>query len=183
MLLNGNGYGWECGTGRRTSAAGLSSRSRSSSSGTTATDQNRMGDRFHGMARRAEGSGLNRGARFGAPIPRSPPCDKGDNGSSPWPGDRGFESISLQRGVIQNPIIPTDLDGQDAMGASQADRGKIWPRGFRRGGRGDRIWASATPITPAVASSAMAMTARFIDTLTQVLPPGLLPRHGPSAQP
>src|SRR5436309_8746337 len=30
----------------------------------TATDQNRMGDRFHGMARRAEGSGLNRGARY-----------------------------------------------------------------------------------------------------------------------
>src|SRR5580704_6469410 len=26
--------------------------------------------------------------------------------------DRKFESISLQRGVIQNPIIPTDLDGQ-----------------------------------------------------------------------
>jgi hypothetical protein len=27
-------------------------------------------------------------------------------------GDRGFESFFLQRGVIQNPIIPTDLDGQ-----------------------------------------------------------------------
>ena len=31
-----------------------------------------MGDRFHGMAHRAKGSGLNRGVRCGAPIPRSP---------------------------------------------------------------------------------------------------------------
>jgi hypothetical protein len=29
----------------------------------------------------------------------------------------------------------------------------------------------------------MATTARFIDTITQILPPGLFPPHGPSAQP
>ena len=40
-----------------------------------------MGDRFHGMARRAEGSGLNRGVHCGAPIPRSQPCHKGDDGA------------------------------------------------------------------------------------------------------
>jgi len=39
-----------------------------------------MGDRFHGMARRAEGSGLNRGARY-------------------W----WFESTPLQRGVNCEP--------------------------------------------------------------------------------
>jgi hypothetical protein len=33
-------------------------------------------------------------------------------GLGPWVWDRGFESFFLQRGVIQNPIIPTDLDGQ-----------------------------------------------------------------------
>ena len=30
---------------------------------------------------------------------------------------------------------------------------------------------------------AIATTARFIDTITQVLPPGLTPAHGPSPQP
>ena len=33
-----------------------------------------------------EGSGLNRQRALGAPVPRSQPGDKGDNGSSPWPG-------------------------------------------------------------------------------------------------
>jgi hypothetical protein len=33
-------------------------------------------------------------------------------GSDASKGDRRFESGSLQRRVIQNPIIPTDLDGQ-----------------------------------------------------------------------
>jgi hypothetical protein len=62
---------------------------RAPAAGQTATDQNRMGDRFHGMARRAEGSGLNRGVRFGAIIPRSQPCDKGDNGAHRGRGTEG----------------------------------------------------------------------------------------------
>jgi hypothetical protein len=41
-----------------------------------------------GMARRAKGSGLNRGVRCGAPIPRSPPCDKGDKMVSRQDADR-----------------------------------------------------------------------------------------------
>ena len=61
------------------------------------------------MARRAEGSGLNRGVRCGAPIPRSQPCDKGDNGDSPWPGDRGVESFSLQQGVTYEPENEIDI--------------------------------------------------------------------------
>ena len=55
----------------------------------TATRQDRMGDRFHGMACRAEGSGLNRGARFGAPVPRSQRCDKDQRRSSPYRGTEG----------------------------------------------------------------------------------------------
>jgi uncharacterized protein (UPF0332 family) len=45
------------------------------------------------------------------------------------------------------------------------------------------VGSTATPITPAEANAAIATTARFIDTITQVLPPGLTPPHGPSAQP
>jgi len=41
-----------------------------------------------GMARRVKGSGLNRGVRCGAPIPRSPPCDKGDKMVSRQDADR-----------------------------------------------------------------------------------------------
>src|SRR3984893_10326740 len=62
--------------------------------GQTATDQNRMGDRFHGMARRAEGSGLNRGVRFGARATTELTVA----------GDRWFESISLQRRVCKPPV-------------------------------------------------------------------------------
>ncbi|HEX5326290.1 MAG TPA: HEPN domain-containing protein [Acetobacteraceae bacterium] len=45
------------------------------------------------------------------------------------------------------------------------------------------VGSTATPITPAEATAAIATTARFIDTITQGLPPGLMPPHGPSAQP
>lgn len=45
------------------------------------------------------------------------------------------------------------------------------------------VGSTATPITSAEATAAIATTARFIDTVTQVLPPGLLPPHGPSTQP
>ena len=52
-----------------------------------------MGDRFHGMARRAEGSGLNRGVRFGARATTELTVA----------GDRWFESISLQQTVRLSP--------------------------------------------------------------------------------
>ena len=42
------------------------------------------------------------------------------------------------------------------------------------------VGSTATPITPAEAIAAMATTARFIDTITQVLPPGM-PPPGPRA--
>ncbi len=45
------------------------------------------------------------------------------------------------------------------------------------------IGSTATPLTPAEATAAIATTARFIDAITQVLPPGLTPPHGPRAQP
>lgn len=45
------------------------------------------------------------------------------------------------------------------------------------------VGSTATPITPAEATAAIATTARFIDTITQVLPPGPTPPHGPTAQP
>jgi uncharacterized protein (UPF0332 family) len=45
------------------------------------------------------------------------------------------------------------------------------------------VGSTATPITPAEAIAAIATTTRFIDTITHVLPPGLTPPHGPSAQP
>jgi uncharacterized protein (UPF0332 family) len=41
------------------------------------------------------------------------------------------------------------------------------------------IGSTATPITDAEATIAIATTARFIDTVTQVLPPSLTPPHGP----
>ena len=67
-----------------------------------------MGDRFHGMARRAKGSGLNRGVRFGAPIPRSPPCDKGDNGVHRGRGTEGSNPSpsSVGIGSAQSPAEP-----------------------------------------------------------------------------
>jgi uncharacterized protein (UPF0332 family) len=43
------------------------------------------------------------------------------------------------------------------------------------------IGATATPITPAEATVAITTAARFIDTITQVLPPGLPPHYRPSA--
>ena len=45
------------------------------------------------------------------------------------------------------------------------------------------VGSTAAPITAAEATAAIATTARFIDTITQVLPPGLTPPHGPTAQP
>jgi uncharacterized protein (UPF0332 family) len=45
------------------------------------------------------------------------------------------------------------------------------------------VGATAAPITPAEATAAIATTTRFIDTITQVLPPALTPPHGPRAQP
>jgi len=45
------------------------------------------------------------------------------------------------------------------------------------------VGSTATPITPAEATAAIATTARFIDTITQVLPPGLTPPHGQTAPP
>jgi uncharacterized protein (UPF0332 family) len=45
------------------------------------------------------------------------------------------------------------------------------------------VGSSAAPITPTEATAAIATTTRFIDTITQVLPPGLTPPHGPTAQP
>jgi uncharacterized protein (UPF0332 family) len=40
------------------------------------------------------------------------------------------------------------------------------------------VGSTATPITLAEANAAIATTARFTDTITQVLPPGLTPPHG-----
>jgi hypothetical protein len=37
------------------------------------------------------------------------------------------------------------------------------------------VGATATPITPAEATAAIATTTRFIDIIAQVLPPGLAP--------
>ena len=45
------------------------------------------------------------------------------------------------------------------------------------------VGSTATPITRAEATPAVAKTARFIDTITQVLRSGLTPPHGPIAQP
>jgi uncharacterized protein (UPF0332 family) len=45
------------------------------------------------------------------------------------------------------------------------------------------VGSTTTPITPDEATAAIATTARFIDAITQVLPPGLTPPHGPTAQP
>ncbi len=49
--------------------------------------------------------------------------------------------------------------------------------------RADAIGSTATPITDAEATIAIATTARFIDTITQVLSPGLTPPHGLRVQP
>jgi hypothetical protein len=83
-----------------------------------------MGDRFHGMARRAEGSGLNRGRRiagdrrgqptnscffYGVPTVRihlPPPTSQLRTRlpqCCPLSGDRWFESIPLQRRVSCEP--------------------------------------------------------------------------------
>ena len=45
------------------------------------------------------------------------------------------------------------------------------------------IGSTATPITDAEATIGIATTARFIDTITQVLPPDLTPPPGPRVQP
>ena len=45
------------------------------------------------------------------------------------------------------------------------------------------VGSTATPITSAEATAAITTTARFIDTIIQVLPPGHLPPHEPSTQP
>ena len=58
--------------------------------------------RLGGMACRAEKIGLNRSADFAAASPRSNER-QGARQSSPWPGDRGFESISLHRRVNNEP--------------------------------------------------------------------------------
>jgi uncharacterized protein (UPF0332 family) len=45
------------------------------------------------------------------------------------------------------------------------------------------IGPSVAPITADQAAAAITTAGRFIDTITQLLPPGLTPPHGPSAQP
>ncbi|MBV8525456.1 MAG: HEPN domain-containing protein [Acetobacteraceae bacterium] len=45
------------------------------------------------------------------------------------------------------------------------------------------IGSAATPITAAEATAALASAGRFINTITQLLPPGVTPPQGPSAQP
>ena len=45
------------------------------------------------------------------------------------------------------------------------------------------IGPTAAPITADEAAAAIATASRFIETIRQVLPPGLTPRHGPTAQP
>jgi uncharacterized protein (UPF0332 family) len=45
------------------------------------------------------------------------------------------------------------------------------------------IGPKAAPISPAEASAAIATATRFIDTGTQLLPPGLTPPTGPRPQP
>jgi uncharacterized protein (UPF0332 family) len=45
------------------------------------------------------------------------------------------------------------------------------------------VGSTAAPITSAEAAAAIATTTRFIDTITQLLPPGLAPPSGPQAQP
>jgi uncharacterized protein (UPF0332 family) len=45
------------------------------------------------------------------------------------------------------------------------------------------IGPTAAQITAAEAASAITTASRFIDTITQVLPPGLTPPRGPDAQP
>ena len=72
-----------------------------------------MGDRLHGMARRAEGSGLNRGVRFGAPIPRSPPCDKGDNGAHRGGGPMVRIHLPPAASPVRTRVFEANLiDGQ-----------------------------------------------------------------------
>jgi hypothetical protein len=105
-----------------------------------------MGDRFHGMARRAEGSGLNRGVRFGAPIPRTQPCAKGDNGSHRGRVAGGprvrilLPPAKSQDANLTSSIRPIFLSGFAGAG----DRETLWggrPSGAGRGsqeeGRGD----------------------------------------------
>src|SRR5438874_8876837 len=58
-----------------------------------------MGDRFHGMARRAEGSGLNRGARY-------------------W----WFESTPLQRRVCEPSVPPMMVDVGEALSLGLVNR-------------------------------------------------------------
>ncbi len=45
------------------------------------------------------------------------------------------------------------------------------------------IGPTAAPISPAEATTAISTAERFSDTIAQVLPPGLTPPRGPSAQP
>jgi uncharacterized protein (UPF0332 family) len=45
------------------------------------------------------------------------------------------------------------------------------------------IGPSVAPITAHQAAAAITTAGRFIDTISQLLPPGLTPPHGPSAQP
>ena len=45
------------------------------------------------------------------------------------------------------------------------------------------IGPTAAPITADQAATAVTTASRFIDTITQVLPPGLTPPRGPDAQP
>ena len=105
----------------RATTSTCASARRSSSSGTNRNRPKPYGRSVPWNGSPSRRKRLNRGVRRGAPIPRSQPCDKGDNGahrgrgtegsnpghgelrcrprSSPWPGDRGFESWSLQRRV------------------------------------------------------------------------------------
>src|SRR6202045_659697 len=92
-----------------------------------------MGDRFHGMARRAEGSGLNRSVRFGAPIPRSPPCDKGDNGAHRGRGTEGSNPSPSSGESIANPTSFDQRACSCTRPASSMGRSSGVVAGFGRG--------------------------------------------------
>jgi hypothetical protein len=81
------------------------------------------------MARRAEEIGLNRSADFAAACPRSNERHGARQQSSPWPADRGFESISLRQRVCshQCPAAPATQNrrlGGGLRGGWEVRRGR-----------------------------------------------------------
>jgi CBS domain-containing protein len=67
--------------------------------GSEETHQNHVRPRLDGMACRAEKIGLNRSADFAAACLSQRRAVGARQQSSPWPGDRRFESISLRERV------------------------------------------------------------------------------------